>query len=137
MRCNVSSVDPLMKIRSEFERQMNNQRLSSGVQMSILEADNQVVVEFDVPGFQEENLSILVESDSLTVAGERKSVMPESAKTLFSNREHGVFRRVLKLDKSINPEAVDAVLKNGVLTVTLQRRVAALPKQIAIRTQSE
>lgn len=137
MRCNVSSVDPLMKIRSEFERQMNKQCLSSGVQMSISETENQVVVEFDVPGFQDENLSILAETDSLTVSGERKSTIPDHAKTLFSNREPGIFRRVLKLDKTIDPDSVDAVLKNGVLTITLQRRVAMLPKSITIRSQSE
>lgn len=134
MRCNLHSVDPYEIIRREFDQQMTGLRRTGDVRMTVTESEQGFSLELDVPGFKEEDLNVAVEDGHLIISGERTSSVPENARTLFNNRTYGSFRRVLRLDKSIDTDSVDASIRNGVLTITLTRRPEVQPKKIAIRS---
>ena len=68
------------------------------------------------------------------IEGERLAAVPEDAETAYCDRSFGKFRRVLNLDDSIDPESIDAVSDNGVLTITLTSRPEVKPKSITIRS---
>ena len=44
----------------------------------------------------------------------------------------GSFQRTLPLPASIDPEKIDAQLKDGILTLTLPKKEEAKPKQISV-----
>lgn len=72
----------------------------------------------------------------MTVAGERKSLLPDAqakAAVHINERFDGRFRRVLTLPDDADPEAVDAKLRDGVLHITVQRRASAQPRRITIQ----
>jgi HSP20 family protein len=88
------------------------------------------------PGVDPATLEVHLERGLLTVAGERKSPLPESdSKTAvhINERFEGRFRRVLTLPDDADPEQVDAKLRDGVLHITVQRRASAQPRRIAVQ----
>ncbi len=138
MNCNSATLrrsEPLDAVRREFERNLG---LSSDpfAQLSVVEAQDGVTVCIDLPGLSRDDISVTIDNGELTIAGDRKSEMPEDAKAVFSNQVFGEFQRTLKLHESIDPASVDAVLKNGVLTLKLSKRPELQPRKIDIRAAS-
>ena len=88
------------------------------------------------PGVDPATLEVNLERGLLTVAGERKSPLPDAqakAAVHINERFEGRFRRALTLPDDADPEAVDAKLRDGVLHITVQRRASAQPRRIAIQ----
>ena len=87
------------------------------------------------PGLDPATLEIDLERGMLTIAGERKSQLPEAGaqSTLHINeRFAGSFRRVISLPDDADPDAVTASFKDGVVHISIQRRAAAQPRRITI-----
>ena len=96
-------------------------------------ADHDVVVKLEVPDVKREDISLTLEDNVLTVAGERKA--PGNVKDdEYRRRERtfGSFSRSFTLPASVDGGRVQAVYTDGVLTITLPQRAEAKPRQIAI-----
>lgn len=88
------------------------------------------------PGFDPASLDVQIEKGVLTLAGERKSDLPgrdEKATVHIDERFAGRFRRVVTLPDDIDPNAVEARYRDGVLHVSLKRVEAARPRRIDIQ----
>lgn len=88
------------------------------------------------PGVDPATLEINLERGLMTIAGERKSLLPDAqAKSAvhINERFEGPFRRVLTLPDDADPEAVEARLCDGVLRITVRRRASAQPRRIAVQ----
>lgn len=103
--------------------------------MTMWEADDRLWIEFDVPGFAQEDIDVTFENGELHISGERKFV---EDRTYFANeRRFGTFRRNLELSKDLDPESIEAELHNGLLTISLAKQPEAQPQKIKIRHASE
>jgi HSP20 family protein len=79
---------------------------------------------------------VQLEKGVLTVAGERKSVLPPAeakATAHIDERFNGRFRRVVTLPDDIDASAVAAKYRDGVLHISIQRREASQPRRINIQ----
>jgi len=88
------------------------------------------------PGVDPASLEINLERGLMTIAGERKSQLPDTqakAAVHINERFEGAFRRVLTLPDDADPEAVEAKLRDGVLRITVRRRASAQPRRIAVQ----
>ena len=88
------------------------------------------------PGVDPATLEVNLERGPLTIAGERKSVVPqrgEKAALHINERFEGAFRRVMTLPDDADPDAVQARLRDGLLHITVQRRASAQPRRIAVQ----
>ncbi|KQX87141.1 Hsp20/alpha crystallin family protein [Variovorax sp. Root473] len=88
------------------------------------------------PGVDPASLEINLERGLMTIAGERKSQLPDAqakAAVHINERFEGAFRRVLTLPDDADPEAVQARLRDGVLRITVRRRTSAQPRRIAVQ----
>ena len=88
------------------------------------------------PGVDPSTLEVHLERGLLTIAGERKSVLPEAdakAAVHINERFDGAFRRVLSLPDDADPDSVQAKARDGVVHVTVQRRASAQPRRIAVQ----
>ena len=101
---------------------------------TVCENDSNVVINIDVPGFTEADLEITVNNGELCVTGKRSVEIPSGAKVLFDSRESDAVERLIKLDDSLDPNSVDAVLESGVLTIQLSRTPQTQPTPIRIRS---
>jgi HSP20 family protein len=103
--------------------------------LNVNELPDSFVVTAEIPGMKTEDLEIRIEGDTLTLKGERKpEAVTEEASYHRRERAVGSFQRSLMLPRAVDPEKVQALYKNGVLTVTLTKEKPAQPKQISIKT---
>jgi len=67
--------------------------------------------------------------------GQRESALPADEKVAvhISERFSGRFRRVVSLPDDIDPNAVNAEYRDGVLHLSIRRRESALPRRIEIK----
>jgi HSP20 family protein len=101
--------------------------------VNVKELSDSYLVTAEIPGMQKEDLEIKIEGDTLTLKGERKPVeVGETASYHRRERATGIFQRSLTLPGKLDAENVKATYKDGVLTVSLKKSAAALPKQIEI-----
>jgi HSP20 family protein len=101
--------------------------------VDIYETPNELVVKADLPDVNEKDIDVRVENNLLTIHGERKfdkSVSEENF--LRVERTYGSFSRSFSLPNTVNPEAIGAEYKNGVLTVTLPKREESKPRQVKV-----
>lgn len=130
---NLAVVDPFRAVRSEFSKQfgMPNEAKQGG---RVTETDSQVQLQVDLPGVDLANISMTVENGQLTISGTRPQVSPEGGRPLFTSGAFGDFQQSYRLHKSLDVQAIDAVMDLGVLTVTIPKRPEVLPQTIQIRS---
>jgi HSP20 family protein len=86
------------------------------------------------PGIDPATLDVQVVKGMLTIAGERKSEpVPEKATLHVDERFAGRFQRVVSLPDDIDPNAIEAKYRDGVLHVRIQRKQEARPRRITIQ----
>ena len=87
------------------------------------------------PGLDSAKIEVNLERGVLTIAGERPSTVMDSEKaTLHINeRFAGRFRRVVSLPEDIDPNAVSADYRDGVLHISVQRHAATQPRRIEVQ----
>jgi molecular chaperone IbpA len=94
-------------------------------------SENEYSIEFAVAGFDYSDIDVSIEGDVLTIIGEK---IPTTAATdyLYRGISQRSFERKFTLGSYL--EVKDAVVKNGMLTVKLERIVpdALKPRKIAI-----
>ncbi len=101
--------------------------------VDIFETEAGISLKAELPGIQKENISIEVKDNILTIKGERFSE-PEIHEDRYFRQERcfGQFHRSFTLRHSINPEAIKATYKDGILEVMIPKPEEETPKQIKI-----
>lgn len=104
--------------------------------LNLWETDEALLVEAEIPGLRMDDLELYVSGDELTLKGERKPFGADGAKTAYHRRERGTgrFARMVRLPVAVDANAVQATLKNGVLTVTLPKAQEVRPRRIQVKT---
>ena len=87
----------------------------------------------EIPGVTQEDLEILVVGNELTIKGRRGTAEEEDASYHRRERGTGEFSRTVTLPVDIKAEAVDATLKDGVLTLSLPKADEARPRKITVK----
>jgi HSP20 family protein len=80
----------------------------------------QILVE--LPGVKKEDVSIAFEKGALSVRAQKKPTDPEGTQRVHSERVFGSLSRVFKLPSSAQLDKLEAVLSNGVLTVSIPKK---------------
>jgi HSP20 family protein len=103
--------------------------------MNVWEDQDALHVEAELPGVAMEDVEVLVEGDELTLKGRRPTT--EAAEAGFHRRERGTgaFCRSVTLPVEVEADKVEAVLKNGVLSVTLPKAERIRPRKIAVQVR--
>jgi HSP20 family protein len=100
----------------------------------ILEEEDRLVLQADLPGIDISKIDIRIENGTLTVKG-RRDVAPKSEKSSYHRieRPYGQFARSFTLPNSIDPEKVAAEYNNGVLQINLAKKEVAKPRSIQVQ----
>jgi len=104
--------------------------------LDISETETDFKVQAELPGMDEKDIQIRLEKNALFLSGEKKSESEEKEKTYHRvERCYGSFERVIPFDANLDEDKVSAVVKNGVLTITLPKAPEELKKsrQIEIK----
>ena len=103
------------------------------IPLELSETDTELAVRAEVPGFTEKELEIVAEPGRLFITGKTEKKSEEKReKTLYSEISSNEVFRSVALPAEIDPEKVSAVLKNGVLEVSMHKAKPA--KKVAVMT---
>ena len=93
----------------------------------------QVDVYVFAAGLDPEQLQISLQQNLLTIAGERKLQLAEGVQAYRRERFSGAFKRTLALPEDVNPDAVEATYRDGVLHIVVQRKKEVQPRKIEVK----
>ena len=103
--------------------------------VDVYEDEKEITVEVELPGMDEKDLDLKVESNVLTISGEKKKGSDKKNKGYFrSERVKGYFSRSFSLPKSASVEEISATYKDGILFVRVPKELKDRSKKIKIDT---
>lgn len=96
---------------------------------------NSVEIYAFAPGLDPAKLEVNLDRGVLSISGERKPSLSERGQDTvhINERFAGAFRRVLTLPDDVDPDALQAKYRDGVLHLSVQRRASAQPRRIDIQ----
>jgi HSP20 family protein len=103
--------------------------------VNVWETSEAVFAELEVPGLKNDQVDLSVVGDQLSIKVERPDAEQEGVTYHRRERPVGAFTRVLRLPSPVSPAAVEAELKNGVLTIKLPKAEAARPRKIEVQSK--
>ncbi len=101
--------------------------------MDIWEQDDALVVTADLPGCDESSVDITLEKGVLTIRGLPKIDTPEGFTLVYREYEPAEYLRTFTLPDEIDRPGVSAVVRHGVLTLTLPKAKEVQPRRIAVK----
>ena len=103
--------------------------------MNLYEREHEVVIVADLPGVSEKNIDITIERHTLTISGKADWTEPAGYDLRYREFTPAEFRRAFTLTSDLDAENIKAVMKHGVLTLTLPKSEKAKPRKIAVATE--
>lgn len=96
---------------------------------------NSVEIYAFAPGLNPAKIDVNIDRGVLTIEGERAADLPGDDKSAvhINERFAGRFRRVVSLPDDVDPGAVEASYRDGVLRLSIRRRESAQPRRIEVK----
>lgn len=99
----------------------------------ITEDDRSIRLQLELPGVRPEDLRLSVEDNLLSIRGEKRQHAEERNERVHRyERSYGTFERTFTLPSSVDTDAIDADVENGILTVTIPKSERAKPREIRL-----
>lgn len=90
--------------------------------VDVAEKDDAIAVRAEVPGCKPEDIEISVYGNTLTLSGEKKESHEDKREGYYHIESTcGSFRRDIPLPAEVDADKIEAVVKDGVLSVTLPK----------------
>ena len=127
------------RLQEEMERLRRSATAPQGFPaINVYAHHDGIVITAELPGVNEDDLDITVHRDTVTLRGKRQGQPTEVEVEGYHRRERrsGTFGRTFSLPFQVDPERVQAALRNGILTVTLYRPEHDKPKRIRVSATS-
>lgn len=102
-------------------------------EMDMRETANAFVIEAELPGVDEKDVSVTLQNGVLTLKGEKKHEREEKQDSYYLHeRSFGAFQRSVRLPETADDGMVDAKFANGVLQIAIQKRADAIKPERTI-----
>ena len=106
------------------------------VPVEVKEADGQINVRAEVPGFTADEIKISVEPQRLVISGKSEKTAEENKKqTLLSEFRSNQFCRELRLPAEVEPDKTTAVLRDGVLELVFAKAAESNPVEVEVKPE--
>lgn len=145
IRGRTGTDNPIAALRKEVDSLFDNfgsDIFSSAnevrIRSNVSETDKEFCVTAELPGLTEDDVDISVTGDRIIIKGEKRSEK-EDRKDEKGRQFHriertsGAFERMMVLPFNIDPDTVHAVVKDGVLTVTIPKPPEAVEQTKKIK----
>lgn len=106
--------------------------------MDLVEGEDHYTLRADLPGMDQKDVSIEINDNVLTIAGERRDEQEQTRQGWHRvERSFGRFSRSLTLPEGIDPGAVTADFDKGVLSITVPKPEQRKPRRVQISVGGE
>lgn len=100
----------------------------------IFENDDGISVVLDMPGVSKDRLQVKADGNGLVVEGDAQISMPEGMEAIYADIRATHYRRSFGLTNELDTDRIEAVLKDGVLTLRIPKRAELKPRRIEIKS---
>jgi HSP20 family protein len=103
--------------------------------VDIIETGETMVLYADIPGADEKSVEVTLEKNVLTIAG---SVEPQEfvgRSICYAEYDIGDYERAFTISDEVDRDRIEAVVKNGVLKLTLHKAPQAEARKITVRME--
>jgi HSP20 family protein len=102
--------------------------------VNIYETDEAIIVVADMPGVTQDKVDITIEQDVLTMRGMATPDKHDGFRQLHREYEVANFERSFTVPSEIDAQNVVATIKQGVLSVVLQKQNEPKPRKVAVKS---
>lgn len=102
--------------------------------VDIFEDAHGIMVVAEMPGVSKERLNIQVDRNNLTIEGQAAIDMPAGMEAIYADVQSTNYARSFALSSELETDAIDAQVKDGVLTIRIPKRREFRPRKIEVRT---
>jgi HSP20 family protein len=101
--------------------------------VDIFEDAHGIVVMAEMPGVSKDRLNVQTDRNSLTIEGEAVIDIPQGMEPIHADVQYTRYSRTFVLSAELDSEAIDAKLKDGVLTIRIPKRSEFRPRKVEVR----
>jgi HSP20 family protein len=101
--------------------------------VDIFEDAHGIMVIAEMPGVSKDRLNIQTDRNSLTIEGDAVIDMPDGMQAVHADVQSTRYSRSFVLSPELETDAIDASLKDGVLTIRIPKRREFRPRRIEVR----
>lgn len=104
--------------------------------LDVSETEGEFLIRADLPSVKKDDVSVTIDDDVLTIAGERKFEKVEPSEKVHRRESlRGTFSRSLSLPDNVNRSDIHAESRDGVLTVHVPKTKSERARAIEIKVQ--
>lgn len=108
-------------------------RESKTANINISENEDTYQINILMPGIEKENISLSLDNNTLIIHGKINADKSENQQRLRTEFLLKNYQRKLNLPKDAEHKSISANLKNGILEITINKKVKMKPKNIIIK----
>ena len=107
---------------------------ASQIRVDVKENEKKYSVHAEIPGVNKEEIQVSIEGNVVTLRAEirQQDKQTEDEKVLRSERYYGAVSRSFQLLADIDETAAKARYENGVLLLTLPKKVSSAPQRLVV-----
>jgi HSP20 family protein len=107
---------------------------ASQIRVDVKENEKEYSVHAEIPGVNKEDIQVSIEGNVVTLRAEirQQDKQAEGEKVLRSERYYGAVSRSFQLPADIDETAAKARYENGVLLLTLPKKVSSVPQRLVV-----
>jgi len=102
--------------------------------VDIFEDAHGIMVVAEMPGVSKEGLNVQADRNSLLIEGNAVIDMAAGMEAVYADVQSTRYMRSFVLSSELETDAIDANLKDGVLTIRIPKRAEYRPRKIEVRT---
>ncbi|OEZ63070.1 Hsp20/alpha crystallin family protein [Duganella sp. HH105] len=113
-----------------------NADVAPRMRMDVSETEKEYLVKAEIPGVRKEDIKVAINGNQVSLSAEIKDEQPAStgkSGALRSERYYGQVQRSFTLPQEVDDDQAEARYENGVLHLTLPKKVGTGGKQLAIQ----
>ena len=106
----------------------------SQIKVDVKETEGGFTVQAEVPGVPKEDIHVAIDGSVVTLRAEVRQLdqKTEGEKVLRSERFYGAVSRSFQLPADIDEAAAKARYENGVLLLTLPKKISSAPQRLVV-----
>ena len=103
--------------------------------MNLFEKEGRLFLTAEVPGMRKEDIEISLDNRTLTISGKKEPEKEEKGATYYlkESPDGGGFSRTLQLPAEVDPDRIEAKVKDGVLIIMMAKKTGPQPTKIEIK----
>lgn len=114
--------------------QLEKEVVSYQAKTALKEDNKSFYITAELPGIDKEDLDIEIDRNVLTITAERKKPEEKEGENLhYDELQYGKYIRRFNVSENILSDKIEAIFKDGLLTVTVPKAEKKKPKQIKVK----